>query len=61
MIELVRQAQGGSGEAFLKLFQSYENRMYCIAYVYVKNKDDALDVMQETAYRSLKNLHSLRN
>ncbi|WP_337020552.1 sigma-70 family RNA polymerase sigma factor, partial [Oceanobacillus massiliensis] len=30
-------------------------------YVYVKNKDDALDVMQETAYRSLKNLHSLRN
>lgn len=32
-----------------------------MAYVYVKNESDALDVVQETAYRSFKNITTLRN
>ncbi|WP_369690882.1 sigma-70 family RNA polymerase sigma factor [Rossellomorea vietnamensis] len=32
-----------------------------MAYVYVKNQDDALDVVQETAYRSFKKIGTLRN
>lgn len=32
-----------------------------MAYLYVKNKNDALDVVQEVAYRSFKNLGSLKN
>ena len=39
-------------QEFLALFQQYEQDIYRMAYVYVKNKDDALDVVQETAYRS---------
>lgn len=34
--------------------------MYRTAYVYVKNKDDALDVVQEVAYRSFKKIHTLK-
>lgn len=31
-----------------------------MAYVYVKNKDDALDVVQEVAYQSFKKIHTLK-
>ncbi|HCQ90504.1 MAG TPA: RNA polymerase [Clostridium sp.] len=61
MDKLVRKAQGGNDKAFLRLFQTYEEELYRIAFLYVKNKEDALDVIQETAYRSFKNLSSLKN
>lgn len=57
---LVKKAQKGNHKAFLKLFQTYEEELYRTAYVYVKNKEDALDVIQETAYRSFKSLNSLK-
>lgn len=59
--KLVKKAQKGNDKAFLKLFKSYEEELYRIAYVYVKKKDGALDVIQETAYRSFKNIKSLDN
>ncbi|TCT17506.1 RNA polymerase sigma (SigV) subunit [Melghiribacillus thermohalophilus] len=31
-----------------------------MAYIYVKNKDDALDVVQEVAYRAFKMIHTLK-
>ena len=31
-----------------------------MAYVYVKNKEDALDVVQEVAYQSFKKIHTLK-
>ena len=31
-----------------------------MAYVYVKNKDNALDVVQEVAYQSFKNINTLK-
>lgn len=31
-----------------------------MAYVYVKNKEDALDIVQEVAYRSFKKIHTLQ-
>ncbi|WP_084544057.1 sigma-70 family RNA polymerase sigma factor [Paenisporosarcina indica] len=43
------------------LFQEYEEEIYRMAYVYVKNNDDALDVVQEVAYRAFKNIHTLVN
>lgn len=38
-------------EVFLSLVQKNQDRMYKIAYSYVKNKEDALDVVQETVYK----------
>lgn len=61
IIELVYKAQKGQEEAFLTLFQAYEIDIYRMAYLYVKNKDDALDVVQETAYRSFKKISTLKN
>ncbi|MGE8081461.1 RNA polymerase sigma factor [Peribacillus loiseleuriae] len=60
IIRLVKKAQKGDDKAFLKLFQKYEEDIYRMAYVYVKNKDDALDVVQEVAYRSFKKIDTLK-
>ena len=43
----------------MKLFQKYEEDIYRMAYLYVKNQDDALDVVQEVAYQSFKKLDTL--
>ena len=61
IIKLVRKAQKGDDKAFLKLFQEYEKEIYRIAYVYVKNESDALDVVQEVAYRSFSKIDTLKN
>lgn len=57
--KLVRRAQNGEEEAFLQLFQRYETRIYRIAYVCTGNEHDALDVVQEAAYRACKSIRSL--
>ncbi len=58
---LVKKAQKGDDKAFLKLFQRFEEDIYRMAYVYVKNENDALDVVQEVAYRAFKNIETLKN
>ena len=60
MLDLVKKAQKGNDNAFLTLFQKYEQDIYKIAFVYVKNQNDALDVVQETAYRSFKTIKNLK-
>ncbi|MEK4538219.1 sigma-70 family RNA polymerase sigma factor [Peribacillus sp. FSL K6-1552] len=60
IIKLVKKAQKGDDKAFLKLFQQYEEDIYRMAYVYVKNESDALDVVQEVAYRSFKKIETLK-
>lgn len=42
-----------------KLLTSYES-MYRIAYTYVKNADDALDIVQDSAYKAIKNAKSIK-
>ena len=58
---LVRKAQKGNAKAYLKLFQQYEEDIYRMAYVYVKNQDDSLDIVQEVAYQSFKKISTLKN
>lgn len=60
IIRIVKKAQKGNDRAFLKLFQQYEEDIYRMAYVYVKNKEDALDVVQEVAYQSFKRIGTLK-
>lgn len=61
MMRLVKKAQKGNDKAFLKLFQQFEEDIYRMAFVYVKNRDDALDVVQEVAYQSFKKIDTLEN
>ncbi|KOS69012.1 hypothetical protein AEA09_10960 [Lysinibacillus contaminans] len=58
--KLIKHAQGGDAEAFAQLFSQFEVDLYKMAYVYVGNEADALDVVQEVAYRSFKYIHSLQ-
>ncbi|MBQ3256114.1 MAG: sigma-70 family RNA polymerase sigma factor [Oscillospiraceae bacterium] len=48
-------------DTFTEQFRQQEADLYRMAYVYVKNEQDALDVMQEAAYRAYKNYHALQN
>ncbi|MCC6876103.1 MAG: sigma-70 family RNA polymerase sigma factor [Sandaracinaceae bacterium] len=45
--ELVGRVQEGSQEAFRTLFERYHRRCYAVAYGVVKNKQDAMDVVQD--------------
>lgn len=60
IINLVKKAIKGNDKAFLTLFQKYEQDIYRTAFIYVKNESDALDVVQETAYRSFKYIKNLK-
>ena len=60
IINLVKKATKGDEKAFLKLFQIYEQDIYRTAFIYLKNESDALDVVQETAYRSFKYIKNLK-
>lgn len=61
MQNLVKKAQKGDDGAFYALFHQYEQDIYRMAFVYVKNQNDALDVVQETAYRSFKSIKTLKD
>jgi RNA polymerase sigma-70 factor, ECF subfamily len=60
IIDLVNKAQKGNEGAYTELFKQYEAVIYRTAYVYLENKDDALDAVQETAYRSFKLITTLK-
>jgi len=56
----VKKARKGDAKSFLKIFQQYEEDIYRMAFLYVKNQEDALDVVQEVAYQSFKKIHTLK-
>jgi RNA polymerase sigma-70 factor (ECF subfamily) len=60
LLNLIKKAQKGNDKAFSTLFQQYEQEIYRTAFVYAKNQSDALDVVQETAYRSFKSIKNLK-
>ena len=39
----------------------YKEYLYKIAYSYVKNKESALDIIQESTYKAWMNIHTLKN
>ncbi|WP_307786898.1 sigma-70 family RNA polymerase sigma factor [Pseudogracilibacillus auburnensis] len=58
---LVKKAQKGDEKAYITLFQQYEADIYRMAFVYVKNQEDALEIVQETAYKSFTEIKTLKN
>ncbi|MCA9651862.1 MAG: sigma-70 family RNA polymerase sigma factor [Myxococcales bacterium] len=45
--DLVKAAQAGDRRAFQALYQRYERKVYAVAYGFLRNQEDALDVLQE--------------
>lgn len=58
-IRLVRQAQKGKKEALETLFLMEKEYLYKIAFLYMKNKEDALDLVQECILQCILNLKRL--
>lgn len=60
-ITLVRLAQEGQTEAFRQIFEENKRKIYAVAYNYLRNPEDAEDILQETftkAYHSLSSFNS---
>ena len=58
---LVREAQGGSLQAFEQLFRAHEQRIYSLALRMIGDVAGAEDLTQDTFVRAWENLGSLRH
>lgn len=47
-------------QEFARRWQDGQQKFYRMAWCYVKNEHDALDIVGEAAYRGLKSLHTLQ-
>jgi RNA polymerase sigma-70 factor (TIGR02954 family) len=59
--DLVKAAQKGDTEAFYKLILTYKDKLYNIAYCYLKSEQDTLECIQEVTYRSYLKINKLKN
>lgn len=57
---LVRLAQKGEDNAFYELISLNKEKMYVTAYAYVNNKEDALDIVQESVYKAYTSIKKLK-
>jgi len=48
---LVERIKEGDREAFMEITRIYQKKVYLLAYSYLRNNEDALDVVQETFLR----------
>ncbi|WP_026675192.1 sigma-70 family RNA polymerase sigma factor [Alkalihalobacterium bogoriense] len=58
---LVLNAIKGDESAFELLIKQESSKLYRTAFLYVRNKEDALDVVQETVYKAYQSITRLRN
>ena len=60
MKKLVKRAQGGDADAFVQLIEENRKRLYKVAVCYVKNPEDAADVIQDTILSAFEKIGDLR-
>ncbi|MCG3088411.1 sigma-70 family RNA polymerase sigma factor [Sporosarcina cyprini] len=58
--KLLKKAQTGNEEAFLKLIEVEKEKLYRMAFIYVRNETDALDIVQETIYKAYRGIVSVK-
>lgn len=58
--ELIAAILAGNTDLYHQLIRPYERRVYIMALSYMKNKEDAEDVAQETFVRAIQNLRTFR-
>lgn len=59
-IKLVKRAKQGDKEALIELIMTKKQEYYKLAYVYMKNEEDALDVMEDMIVILYENIHKLK-
>lgn len=60
-IFLVKKAIKGDKDSLAILIKENKEDLYKIAYSYVKNKEDAIDIMQECSYKAMLYISKLKN
>lgn len=58
---IVKKAKKGDDKAFSELINMNKEKLYKTAYIYVKNEQDALDILSDTIYKAYLNLNKLKN
>lgn len=58
---IFKKAKKGDSNAFYELIEPIEENLYRTAYIYVKNESDALDCLQDSIIKAIKNLDKLQN
>lgn len=59
-IDVVDQCKANDRKAQMQLYKQYCDGMYCVAMRYVKNGDDAEDVVQESFIKAFQRLHQFK-
>ncbi|MFD1019863.1 sigma-70 family RNA polymerase sigma factor [Thalassobacillus hwangdonensis] len=59
-VKLVKKAIKGDERAFEWLVREESDKLYRTAYLYVRNKDDALDIVQEAVCKAFLSIHQLK-
>jgi len=57
---LVEKIREGDREAFMTVAGLYQQRIFVLAFSIVRNREDALDVVQETFLRLFRKIHTFR-
>lgn len=58
--DLVRRIAAGDRDAFLILTRAYQRKVFALAYSFFRNKEDALDLVQETFLRLFQKIESFQ-
>lgn len=58
--KLIRESMKGNKESFGKLIKSNKEYLYKMAFLYVKDENDAVEVLQETVYKAFLNIDKLK-
>lgn len=59
-IETIKKARKGDNEAFSELMKLYKEKLYKIAYAYLKDEQSSLDAVSETIYKAYMNIGKLK-
>jgi len=57
---LIKKSIAGDKQCFSELIKKHKIYIYKTAYSYVKNEEDALEILQECTYRAMINIGNLR-
>ncbi|MGP4042483.1 sigma-70 family RNA polymerase sigma factor [Gracilibacillus sp. D59] len=59
--KLIKKAIKGNKECLEELLVIHSDQLYRTAYLYVRNREDALDIVQETSYKAFLSIGQLKN
>jgi RNA polymerase sigma-70 factor (ECF subfamily) len=59
-IVIIKKAQKGDDEAFSELIDSCQEKLYKIAFAYLKNEQNSLDAVGDTIYKAYMNISKLK-